>query len=80
MNDLIKNINNLKTTELGVVRIKRNLKLITDDVVAWCSQKILLPHAKINKKGKNWYIHVDGCIITVNARSYTVITAHLEKK
>ena len=30
--------------------------------------------------GKNWYINIDACIITVNACSYTIITAHKEKK
>ena len=30
-------------------------------------------------KGKNWYVCIDGCVITVNAGSYTIITAHREK-
>ncbi|MFV0382002.1 MAG: DUF3781 domain-containing protein, partial [Breznakia sp.] len=33
MNDLIVNIEKIHTTELGVARIKKNLKLDTDDVV-----------------------------------------------
>ncbi len=50
-NELLKNLNRLHTTKLGVERIKRNPALDTDD-----------------------------CIITVNAYSYTVITAHRKKQ
>lgn len=50
-NELLKNLNRLHTTKLGVERIKRNTALDTDD-----------------------------CIITVNAYSYTVITAHRKKQ
>ena len=60
-NELLKNLDKLHTTELGVERIKRNLSLDTDDVVDWCK-------AKINS------------VITVNAYSYSIITAHKEKK
>lgn len=59
--------------------MKRNLSLDTEDVVAWCKEKIKLPSAVIIRNGKNWYITVEGCIITVNAYSYTIITAHREK-
>lgn len=79
-NELLQNIDKLHTTELGIIRIKRNLALDTSDVVAWCKTKIELPDATITRKGKNWYISVEGCIITVNAYSYTIITAHREKK
>ena len=68
------------TTELGIVRIKRNLSLDIDDVVEWCKNKISSKNANITRKGKNWYITVEGCIITVNAHSFTIITAHKEKK
>ena len=71
----IKDINKIHTTELGIVRIKRNLDLETDDVVNWCKQKIEKAD-QIIRKGKNWYIYVDDSVITVNAHSYTIITAH----
>ena len=77
---LLYHIDNLHTTDLGVIRIKRNLSLEVDDVVAWCKEKIGLSHAAITRRGKNWYIKVDGYIITVNAYSYTIITAHKEKR
>ena len=40
MGELIDNLDKLHTTELGIVRIKRNLSLDTDDVVGWCKNKI----------------------------------------
>lgn len=82
MNDnteLLNNLDKLHTTELGVIRIKRNLSLDTDNVVTWCKDKINSDHAAISRNGKNWYINVDNCIITVNAYSYTIITAHIQK-
>lgn len=74
--NLLDNLEKLHTTELGVIRIKKNLCLDVDDVVDWCRFKIRLPRATITRKGKNWYIVVDGNVITVNAYSYTIITAH----
>ena len=79
-NDLLKNLGKLHTTELGVERIQKNLSLDTDDVVDWCKTKINSVNAVITRSGKNWYVNIDNCIITVNAFSYTIITAHKEKK
>ena len=76
MNDLILNIDKLQTTVLGAERIKRNLGIDTTDVVDWCKQLIVSPYSTIARKGKNWYAIVDGCSITVNASSFTIITAH----
>lgn len=78
-NELLKNLDKLHSTELGVVRIKRNLCLDTEDVVEWCKIKINSVNAVITRNGKNWYVNVDDCIITVNAHSYTIITAHKKK-
>ena len=79
-NELLNHLDKLHTTELGVVRIKRNLCLDTDEVVEWCKAKINSVNAVITKNGKNWYVNVDNCIITINAFSYTIITAHKEKE
>ncbi|MDE6639397.1 MAG: DUF3781 domain-containing protein [Acetatifactor sp.] len=76
MNDLIENIAKLHTTEMGIERIKRNLQIDVTDVVQWCRERILKQDAVIDRKGKNWYVTIDDCIITVNAHSYTIITAH----
>ncbi len=64
-NELLKNLDKLYTTELGVERIKRNLSLDTDDVVEWCKTKIDSVNAVVIRKGKNWYVNADNCIITV---------------
>jgi hypothetical protein len=79
-NDLLLNLNKLHTTDLGIVRIRKNLSLGNNDVVSWCKSKIQNPNSSIYKKGKNWYIDIDNFIITVNAFSYTIITAHMKKK
>ena len=73
---LLASIDKVHTTPMGVDRIKKNLDLTIEDVVSWCKEKILLDYCQITRKGKNWYAEVDGCIITVNAYSYTIITAH----
>lgn len=73
---LLSNLAQLYTTELGSDRIKKNLNLNVDDVVLWCKEKIQSPDSQITRRGKNWYIAVDSCEITVNAHSYTIITAH----
>lgn len=78
-NELLENLDRLHTTELGVIRIKKNLSLNVENVIEWCKEKISLSNAKIIRKGKNWYITIDNCIIMVNAYSYTVITAHKVK-
>lgn len=78
--ELLLNIDKLHTTVLGKERIKRNLSLSTDDVVCWCKQRIQNPQAFISRKGKNWYIKEGYCEITVNAYSYTIITAHKIKQ
>lgn len=78
--ELLKHLDKLHTTELGVVRIKRNLSLDTEDVLEWCKEKIALDYAIITRSGKNWYVNVDNFVITVNVHSYTIITAHKEKR
>ncbi len=75
MNDLIKNIDNLHTTKMGIERL-RKLQIKTPNMVEWCKAKILDDNASIKKIGKNWYINIDNYRITVNAYSYTIITAH----
>lgn len=81
-NELRNHLDKLHTTELGAVRIKRNLSLDTDDIddiVQWCKDKIKSSNAHITRKGKNWYIDGDNYILTVNAYSYTIITGHKKK-
>ena len=76
---LLSNIDKVHTTEIGIDRIKRNIKINTENVVKYCKEKILDNNCNIYKQGKNWYCEVDNIIITVNSYSYTIITAHIKK-
>ena len=76
---LLNNLDKVHTTEMGVDRIKRNIEVDVEDIVAYCIDKIKQENAVIERRGKNYYVSVDGIIITVNASSYTIITAHKEK-
>jgi hypothetical protein len=76
-NELITNLDKIHTTELGIERIKRNLDLDITEIVEWCKQAILTADTNsVTRRGKNWYVVGDGFILTINAASYTVITAH----
>ena len=76
---LLSNIDKIHTTEMGIDRIKKNLKLNTNDVVEFCKNKILDKNCNIYKQGKNWYCEIDNIKITINSYSYTIITAHTKK-
>ena len=78
MNDLLSNLDRLHTTPLGIQRVIRNLSLEVPSpgIVGWCREQIAKSHAVIIRRGKNYYVHVDRYIFTVNAGSYTLITAH----
>ena len=76
---LLDNISKVHTTEMGIDRIKKNLKLNTNDVVEFCKNKVLDKNCNIYKQGKNWYCEIDNIKITINPYSYTIITAHLIK-
>ena len=76
---LLDNISKVHTIEMGIDRIKKNLKLNTNDVVEFCKNKILDKNCNIYKQGKNWYCEIDNIKITINSYSYTIITAHLIK-
>ena len=51
---LLDNIDRIHTTEMGIGRIQRNLKLDTVDVVEYCKKKILDKNCNIYRQGKNW--------------------------
>lgn len=77
---LLNNLDKVHTTEMGIDRIKKNLKLDTDDVVEYCKNKVLDKNCNIYKQGKNWYCEIDSIKITINSYSYTIITAHKLKR
>ena len=73
---LLSNIEKIHTTEMGIARIKRNLRIDMNDVVEYCKNKILNKNCNIYKQGKNWYCEIDNIRIAINSYSYTIITAH----
>ena len=76
---LLENIDKIHTTEMGIDRIKRNLKIDVEDVVGYCINKIADKNCNVYKQGKNWYCKVGNIKITINSYSYTIITAHIVK-
>ena len=51
---LLDNIDKIHTTEMGIKRIKKNLKLDECDAVEYCKNKVLDKNCNICKQGKNW--------------------------
>jgi len=81
MQELLKNLDKLHTTELGGDRIKRNLSLDEQtDPVEYCKGRINEPSTIIERIGKNFYATAYNEIITVNASKLSIITAHKVKK
>lgn len=74
---LLEQVDKIHTTERGIERIRKNLKIDTDDVVQYCVNKILDKRCVIYKQGKNWYCEIDNITITINSSSFTIITAHV---
>lgn len=74
---LLEQVDKIHTTERGMERIRKNLKIDTDDVVQYCVNKILDKRCVIYKQGKNWYCEIDNITITINSSSFTIITAHV---
>ena len=73
---LLSNVDKFHTTKMGIDRIRKNLKLDTNNVVEYCKNKVLDKNSNIYKQGKNWYCEIDNIKITINSYSYTIITAH----
>jgi len=81
MSELLENLDKLHTTELGVVRIKRNLGLDErTDAVVHCKEVISDASTAIVRKGKNFYATGGDAVITVNASKWSIITAHKIKR
>ena len=78
-NIILYNLEKIHTTQMGFDRLKNNLQLQTEDIIGWCKKQIANKKSVIIKKGKNWYVTIDNIEITVNAHSYTIITAHIIK-
>lgn len=72
---LLENIDKIHTTEMGVGRIQKNLK-ISEEPVNYCISKLKQENSTVTKEGKNYYVEVDDLRITINSSSFTIITAH----
>lgn len=79
LEEFLKNIDKIHTTQLGEIRIKKNLKLNDIDIIKFIKNLVTNEDTKISLKGKNCYLENDNTIITINKYSYTIITAHLKK-
>jgi len=77
--ELLSQIDKISTTPLGLERIKKNLEIDVEDVVHWCKQKVM-KSSNITRIGKNWYVHAEDIVLTINAGSFTIITAHQAKR
>ena len=76
---LLSSIDKIHTTEMGEERIRRNLNLQEENVVELCKSKVMDKSCNIYRKGKNYYCELDNIRLTINAFSYTIITAHKMK-
>lgn len=77
--DLIKNIDKIHSTKLGIDRISKNLNIDKKQSIKYCVDIVKNNKTNIYKKGKNWYCEYDKIIITINSKTYTIITAHIIK-
>ena len=59
--------------------LKNNLNIGDSDVVNYCRNLINDCNCEIVRIGKNWYCKLNNICITVNAYSFTIITAHIIK-
>lgn len=75
--ELLENIDNLKTTINGAIRVRNNLGLNSVNAVEWCKAQIRSKYSTVRKEGKNYYVKAKGYEITINASSFTIITAHI---
>ena len=75
-NELLKNLDKLKTTLNGAIRIRQNLGVNSVNAVEWCKTQITSKNSTVYREGKNYYVKANGYEITINASSFTIITAH----
>ena len=65
----------LHTTPLGLTRLRRNLCLSEDtDPVAFCRDLLSREDCTVLHLGKNLYCRAENVLLTIHARSYTLIT------
>jgi len=75
-NELIKNLDKLKITLNGAIKIRRNLGVNSLNAVEWCKTQIMSKNSIVYKEGENYCVKANGYEITINASSLTIITVH----
>ena len=70
----------LHTTAKGVLRIARNLSIAEESSLSYCIAVINDERTDVVRRGKNLYYAGGDIVVTVNASSLTIITAHRLKK
>ncbi len=82
MNNLIKNINLIHTTEMGYQRIIKNIGVFDTNIqknreliLNFCKQIVKNSKSKTIIIGKNYYISNNNITLTINRHSFTIITA-----
>ena len=66
----------LHTTARGLERIARNLSISRETALSYCISIITDERADVVRRGKNLYFTGNDTVVTVNAGSHTIITAH----
>lgn len=74
--ELLAHLSDIHTTPMGQERICRNLAIDIDDVTSLCQEMIQNNQTQVMRKGKNWYVTLQDITWTINAHSFTIITAH----
>jgi hypothetical protein len=78
-NNLLKNLEKIHTTRMGIERIRKNLNIENGNIVLFCKNIIVNDQSICYEKGKNFYCELDNVKITINLSSFTIITAHIKK-
>ena len=78
---LLKHIDEIHNTELGEKRIKRNIGLYETEIIPEIEDALTINSdvTTVTRKGKNYYVKYRDVEYTINASSYTIITAKLVK-
>ena len=72
------NLDKFHTTDLGKVRLQKNLFLREENPVLWAKGFIQRSETKISNKEKNFYVSDNYIVLAINTSSYTIITGHKE--
>lgn len=72
-------IDKLHTTKLGEERIRKNLNLSENTGPVEYLKGLIRAGGEISRVGKNFYFSAESVLITINAGSSTIITAHRKK-